>query len=354
MAAAAVLAAACLVLSTPVQAPFAETGTEDAETDALDETDIDLVDRARECQAKGTAPTTTMDPQRVDRLLEELHDTFEGMPGFVDVYFYAGQDPAFRPTFVQEIPDAARETETQVPVAFDVIPERPQPAQATPPALSNSAPGTGDVLCQGIRPGAALLSGCTVNYVFTDGQDLYMGTAGHCHSEGDAAVIVKAGNDRVHIGDVVFSTGDGGVGDDFALIKIRDAVESRVHPEMCDWGGPTGTHHGSILGRGVLQTGHGSGVAPPAFLGSAPPRPKPGAGVAWGHTSFTWLGNSIPGDSGSPARIDTGGALGTVTHLLLVAPTVNFGTTWDHGLELAANAGYDDLELVTVADPIPS
>ena len=36
--------------------------------------------------------------------------------------------------------------------------------------------------CPGLRPGARLSNGCTMNFVFTDGTNLYIGTAGHCTS----------------------------------------------------------------------------------------------------------------------------------------------------------------------------
>lgn len=283
-------------------------------------------------------------------LLDELHALYAGLPGFVDVYYYPGEAVEFRPMFIAAVPEGAAAIQAPVPVSFDVLAEDPR---AMGPGL---VPDAGDLQCTGIRPGARLTtpSTCTMNFVFTDPQgDLYIGTAGHCIETGQAAHISNIGL----IGTAVFSTGDGGVGDDFALIKVNADKVALVNPEMCDWAGPTGVFNGaSITGRRVLHTGHGYGVV--GTVTPVPPRPKEGVGTAYGATSLTWAGTPWPGDSGSAIRLDGGTAVGTqgqgvgiLTHGIGVsavgAPAgLGFGTRLDKAIQMSGISG---LSLVTVS-----
>lgn len=318
-----------LVVAALAQAPLAPT---------VPGTHAELVDHARRCSADpAKAPEVTAPPAEINEQLDRLHAVYDDLPGFVDVYFIPGMDPVHRALFVRDVPPEAYRRATSTDVAFHVLPAEPTPLDP------GSTPSVEDARCTGLRPGARLTGGCTVNFIYTDGEDFYVGTAGHCIDEGQVAVLDSFGK----IGEAVFSTGDGGVGNDFALIKVDEDLEDQVDPEMCTWAGPTGTEPGDILGQPVLQAGYGSGVSVPTF-GVLPPRPRPGVGMGWGAESFTWIGTSIPGDSGSPVRESGGEALGTVTHILIPAPVLDFGTTWDRGLELAGEAGIEDLELVTV------
>lgn len=322
---------------------------------------------AEACSAGDRAPpTVTLPPAEIDATLQRLHALYDGMPGFVDVYFYpAPTDHApgadFHPTFVGAVPTEAYAVETAVPVDFDVVPSAPVHARSASPTdggpaadvpgagLATDGPGplpdVGDVQCRGIRPGSHMAGGCTASFLFTDGTDIFVATAGHCVSEGQTAVSPAAGG---AIGTVVFSTGQAsGPGHDFALVKVDPSKHDLVSAEMCDWAGPTQAFGGgSILGRGVVYTGHG-GVG--GLLGPHPPRPRPGPGVSWGAETFQWVGAGIPGDSGSAVRLTGGEALGTLTHVsILPVPGINLGTRWDHGLDLAAQDGIDGLELMTV------
>jgi hypothetical protein len=296
-------------------------------------------------------PTQAVPMDDIGAMLDRLHALYAGLDGFVDVYYYPGHPVEFRPMFIGSVPEAARAVETPVPIAFDVIESAPQDMGPGP------APDAGDILCTGIRPGSWISAGgaCTTNFVFTDPQgNLYIGTAGHCISTGQTAVVANVGL----IGTAVFSTGDGGVGNDFALIKINADKMSLVNPEMCDWGGPTGVFTGpSITGRRVLHTGHGYGVVGSAVVTPMPPRPKEGVGEAWGATSLTWVGYPWPGDSGSAIRLDGGTSVGTVglgagilTHGIGVsvvgAPAgLGFGTRLDKAIQMS---GINGLQLVTV------
>lgn len=292
---------------------------------------------AETCTTKGTAPVTVArSPDEIDARLDDLYEVYAGLPGFVDVYFQPTEDPAFRPTFVREVPQAARDRPTPVPVGFDVLPAAPTPPG--PESGPGPLPSPSDLLCTGIRPGASLSNSCTINFIFTDGSAIYAGTAGHCIGVGNRAAIPGVGQ----VGTVVFSRA-GGVGQDFALIEIDPAFHDRVSAEMCDFGGPSDTFDGGFaLGTPTLQTGHGGGG-----VGDLPPRPKTGSFLSWGARSFQYVGGSVPGDSGSPVRLAGGEALGTLTHINLLIPVQNFGTTWDGGLDMAAEEGFTGLELVT-------
>jgi hypothetical protein len=276
----------------------------------------------------------------VDALLKRLYALFVGMDGFIDVYYHPELEPAYRPLFVGSLPEAAAQRVAEVPLGFDVV------AQAPMPAGPGTLPDVNDITCNMIRPGALINNICTTSFLFSDGTDLYISTAGHCIATNQPATVGKLG----HIGNAVFSTGSGGVGNDFAIVKLLPSKHALATAEMCDWAGPTGTFGftSSILGQETVQTGYGSVVGyPPIVL--APPRPKVGVGVSWGATSFTWVGSSIPGDSGSAIRLESGNALGTVTHISLAPPIINYGTRWDHGVALAAAAGYPGLVLQTVS-----
>lgn len=235
------------------------------------------------------------------------------------------------------------------------------------PRTTSTGPAAGleDILCDGIRPGKSIYD-CTLGFIFRDSSAYFASTAGHCRLEGEPVFAPRIGR----IGVTVFSTGNGGVGNDFALIRIDADKESLVTGEMCFWGGPSGSlPAGSILGRAIVQVGHGSGLAVDPTLGdqSPPPRPRVGVGASFQDSYFAWEGSSLPGDSGGPVRVaDTieldghsrpdGLALGIVTHVGpngLQDRAINFGTTIPHGLALAAAAGMDDLELVTSQEFLP-
>ncbi|MGH2830399.1 MAG: hypothetical protein ACRDJM_07930 [Actinomycetota bacterium] len=258
------------------------------------------------------------------------------MPGFVDVYYHPEEPVPFRPLFLNRVPRQAFARGTSAPVAFDVLPG--EIVDYGPGPL----PDLNDTFCAGIRPGALLIIGnaiCTAGFIFSDGTNDYVSTAGHCLTAGQSASVPNVGV----IGTAVFSTGAGGVGNDFALIQVVPAVASQVSAEVCNWAGPTQAFSGSsIQGRRLYQTGQGLGV-------TNVPRPKVGVGLAVGATSFQYIGNSVPGDSGSPVRLDAGDGLGLLTAGLAIPPVplpINFGTTVSRGIALS---GIPNLSLKTVS-----
>lgn len=222
----------------------------------------------------------------------------------------------------------------------------------------------------GIRPGSWMVSpaGCTLNFVFGDdpndggtalangsddrgggppdhannggnggdgGSGTYIGTAGHCTEKGDEVTIVAAPGILMNIGTTVKSV-DNGVGDDFALIEVRDSMVQHVNPSMAYLGGPTATGD-PRFGDLIDHVGHGlvigTGGTPRA--GAVVYR---GDGEETNSDAFAWDGAASPGDSGSPVQEVDGTAAGDLTHLVIggkYVPGIVAGTSIDRMLEIA-------------------
>lgn len=170
----------------------------------------------------------------------------------------------------------------------------------------------------GIRPGAWMVSPslCTLNFVFGSRTgDRFIGTAGHCADVGDPVTVVTAPGVLMDIGTVVRSV-DGGVGDDFALIDVRPAMEAHVTPSAALLGGPIGTGDARVDDV-VLHAGHGlvvgTGGTPRAGVVTARRPTASGDG-------FAWLGAATPGDSGSFVLDVDGRAVGVLTHVIAGGP----------------------------------
>jgi hypothetical protein len=186
--------------------------------------------------------------------------------------------------------------------------------------------------CGGLRPGAPLSNGCTMNFVFTDGASLYIGTAGHCTgSIGQRMSAPGVGA----FGSVVYRL-DGGIGNDFGLIRVDADKVAQVNPQLCVWGGPTGAEAVGGAGNVLLHYGWG-------FVTSASPvtRARAHAASAWDADSAEWWGFGSPGDSGSPLVDHDGNAYAILTHgLTPVASPVLYGTNIQRILGLTADAGF--------------
>jgi hypothetical protein len=185
-------------------------------------------------------------------------------------------------------------------------------AAGTPVAAPNDAPLPSAV---GIRPGAWMIApnGCTMNFVFAQGADLAIGTAGHCAEVGESVVLLTlapGGADPVlvDIGTVLVSH-DNGVGDDFALVSIRPELHSWVNATTAVIGGPCGQYAGSGPAV-VMHYGHGLAIG----TGGTP---RAGLALTWQAESFGWNSPSIFGDSGSPVRVADLKAAGDLTHLVV-------------------------------------
>ena len=217
------------------------------------------------------------------------------------------------------------------------------PNAALQPNCLGTAPpyaGTDGVSLTAVSAGTCMVSpsGCTMNFVFTDGSSKYIGTAGHCAGNGKT-VIAQIGarvdpTDSVivtlaAIGSVVKSW-NAGIGRDFALVKIDPGF--KVVPGVAGALGPTGVFCGDPVGQPVMHYGHGyiffveqgyakfGEVIPDLTLVFKFASPN----------GFNWVGYGLPGDSGSEVMNDVGLAVGDLTHGVSVAgvpvPGLSFGT----------------------------
>jgi hypothetical protein len=178
--------------------------------------------------------------------------------------------------------------------------------------------GTGP--CPGVRPGAIVRSdkgSCTFNFLFQGANGArYIGTAGHCIL-GDSPF----GGD---VGEQSWSPGSGPVArdsagnrigefsyailqdpKDFALIRLDAGVNAS--PQMCHFGGPTGTNDERPSSPVVLNhfgNGVGVGSVLPARSALAFGMPDPDHVYAEGAV--------VPGDSGSGIISSDGRAVGVI------------------------------------------
>lgn len=211
-------------------------------------------------------------------------------------------------------------------------------ADGRPVAAPVDAPLPGTV---GIRPGSWMVApyGCTMNFVFADGGDLGIGTAGHCvDGKGDEVVLLTLAPGAenpvlVNIGEVVVHR-DEDIGDDFALARIRPELHDWVSPTIAVVGGPCGSYYGGGP-ETVGHYGHGVGIG----TGGTP---RAGAGLKWEEDAYGFVGVIAPGDSGSPARVTDLSAAGNITHIIVHPqwlPNVAAGTRIGKILQIAS--GWD-------------
>jgi hypothetical protein len=191
--------------------------------------------------------------------------------------------------------------------------------------------GTGT--CPGVRPGAIVESDagqCTFNFLFngSDGER-YIGTAGHCIL-GESPVGGDVGEESWAPGTgPVARDGDGNrIGEfayailqdpkDFALIRLDDGVPA--NPQMCHFGGPTGTNTSQGADPVVLNhfgNGVGVGTVLPARSALAIGMPDPDHVFAEGAV--------VPGDSGSGIISSDGGAVGVIVTTGLHSSSIGTG-----------------------------
>jgi hypothetical protein len=180
--------------------------------------------------------------------------------------------------------------------------------------------GTGT--CPGVRPGAIVNSEagqCTFNFLFngSDGRR-YIGTAGHCIL-GESPIGGDVGEESWAPGTGPEATDADGnrIGEfayailqdpkDFAVIRLDPGVAAS--PQMCHFGGPTGTNSDqpgltSPVVLNYFGNGLGLGTVVPARSALALGMPDPDHVFAEGVV--------VPGDSGSGIISSDGRAVGVV------------------------------------------
>lgn len=222
----------------------------------------------------------------------------------------------------------------------------------------------------GIGPGSRIeitmdgsTYGCTANFIWTSGADLFLGTAGHCLLPSDRIATHGAGADwnaansvvdvcvadcsfggltgfilsgtMVRLGSATYARqtdASGDIGNDFGLVLIPPALHSYVRTSMPVWGGPTsGTNPTSVLGKTICQYGAGLAVGE-----TWPTMHKMGVGFTTNAPEGYYIAvlGAASGDSGSPTVVcgqhETLGwhgqaALGIHTHSLASTP-YKYGT----------------------------
>jgi hypothetical protein len=189
-----------------------------------------------------------------------------------------------------------------------------------------------------IQPGAQVSTSsglCTLNFVFREGGDRYVGTAGHCvEAIGERVVATGAGA----FGTVVFRRDSGP--DDFALILIDDDKLPLVSPVVRGIGLPLGYVRSTETATGdlVSLTGYGLGF-------SLLPETRTRRGVLAGDTDHEFFAEipGIFGDSGAPLIHEpTGAALGIASGVdVTLPPSTLVGTTVERAMVLARAAGFN-------------
>jgi hypothetical protein len=234
----------------------------------------------------------------------------------------------------------------------------------------------------GIHPGVTTQTdgggACTANFVFTQGDRVFLGQAAHCAGTGEATetdgcssatgplgteVTVRGSDGRDRTGAMVYSSwvamqadGETDPGtcayNDFALVELSSSDAADVNPSMPFFGGPTGLHEGRLqAGAAVLGYGNSS-----TRLGIGALRPKAGSVVStapggFGHEVYT-VSPGIPGDSGSGYLTQNGDAVGVLSTLNLAPlPVSNGMTNLAKALQYAAQHGFADLELEPGTEP---
>jgi hypothetical protein len=187
-----------------------------------------------------------------------------------------------------------------------------------------AGPGTTDV-CPGIDPNSPTPSttvvsagtcevfpyGCTANFVYSNGSQYFIGTAGHCVDKVGQAVYMQVNSPG--IGASIANVGtvskfvNGGVGNDYSVIAIAPGFT--VDPKLPQ-GGPQGIYT-DCGPTAVLHYGHGYGVA------VAQGKLEGGISTNWHNDGFGWAGFGAPGDSGSAVLTSGGQAVGDFTHLIV-------------------------------------
>jgi hypothetical protein len=220
----------------------------------------------------------------------------------------------------------------------------------------------------GIRPGALLLSidtargsigWCTMAHVYGSPGTYKISTAGHCGKVGDRATVIAALGNRsepvlLDFGSYSKSTGDGGVGNDWALISVNAAYQKLVTPTMAFWGGPRGvfTKTGSVAGysfrnnnllapqvstnpdpflaQQLVHYGHGTGVGFP--VGS----PRSATALSWSTSHYMFFGAISPGDSGSGSNTLGGDTVGANMEAAGINTHIYVSALMDKGLGIMA------------------
>jgi hypothetical protein len=247
-------------------------------------------------------------------------------------------------------------------------------ALAVGPSLASAwAPAATAPIHPGVMTNTDGSGQCTSNFIFSRGNDTYIGQAAHCSSTGAATDTDGCTSQSLPLGTRVEIDGasvkgtlaynswltmqaNGGADEetcaynDLALVRIDPTDVAKVNPSIPDFGGPTGVGT-AAAGQQVYTYGNSSlrgGVTALSPKNGLVVERTPGG---WSYSVYT-LTPGIPGDSGSAFLNANGAALGTLS-TVAIAPLPASNGVGDVGSELAyARAhGFDGLELVNGTEP---
>lgn len=216
---------------------------------------------------------------------------------------------------------------------------------------------------------------CTSNFVFQEGDDVYIGQAAHCSSTGGQTETDGCTSGSLPLGTPVEVKGANKPGvlaynswltmqatgesdpdtcayNDLALVRLDPADVGRVNPSVPAFGGPTGVGTVGDLGTTVYSYGNSS-----LRFGVTKLSPKQGVvvqneGDGWSHVVLT-LTPGIPGDSGSGFLNETGAAVGVLS-TLQIAPLAGTNGVGHLGRELdylRSHASMTGVQLVPGTEP---
>lgn len=242
------------------------------------------------------------------------------------------------------------------------------PAVAAPPA-----PGPAPT-APGVHPGVQTRTDgaqCTANFLFTDGEDTYLGQAAHCSGTGaatetngcDAASLplgteVEVGG-ATRPGTLVYSSwiamqeagetdADACAFNDFALVALDPRDAAGASGAISFFGGPSGVDtDGAPLGEVVRSYGNSELRGGVTLLSPKIGTVAGARGNGWSHDVLT-VTPGIPGDSGSAFLSADGRALGVLSTLQFApVPASNGISDLGRMLDYARDHGAGDVELVT-------
>ncbi len=210
-----------------------------------------------------------------------------------------------------------------------------------------------------IKPGVQTFTQggqCTANFIFTSGDDVFIGQSAHCSGTGGSTETNGCSASSRPLGTEVTVTGATQPGtlaynswltmqalgetdpttcqfNDFALIRLHPDDHGRVNPSIPNYGGPVGVGGATAAGETVYSYGNSSLRGGITVLS-----PKTGIslgtnGGGWNHPVYT-LTPGIPGDSGSAFLDSRGRAIGVLSTLALAPLPASNGVT-DVGMALA-------------------
>lgn len=228
------------------------------------------------------------------------------------------------------------------------------------PASASAEPTWAPADTATVHPGVQTYTAggqCTANFVFTDGDEVFIGQAAHCAGTGGSTATDGCTSGSLPLGtevevggasqpgELVYSSwlamqaagetdADTCAYNDFALVRLDPADHGSVNPTVPHWGGPDGLNTAGTAAGDVVHSYGNSSLRQGITLLS----PKTGfslgtSGGGWTHSVYT-LTPGVPGDSGSAFLDADGNALGTLSTLAL-APLPASNGVGDLARELA-------------------